>query len=152
MRLSSFEDFVSQLAKGMFRRSPAPNQIEELLLKGAVQTSVLEAQNWAYQHAALYIRLCVRHNREISLTNQQFCEIFIRSFPPSVAREFRRRGLTPRLSLDEILEEASEIEAILREEIDEALPAGITYPAFGANEEEDDVPKMSYLISKLVGM
>eukprot|EP01071_Lankesteria_metandrocarpae_P011360 Lankesteria_metandrocarpae@DN5437_c1_g1_i1.p1 len=90
---TSHEDLVHKFARILFPQSDLARVLEDLLWKGNRQATVLYAKHWLLKTAERYLRICERHGRNVSLSNDRFRECFLVSLPINVENEVRRTQL-----------------------------------------------------------
>eukprot|EP01071_Lankesteria_metandrocarpae_P001151 Lankesteria_metandrocarpae@DN1324_c0_g1_i1.p1 len=90
----SHEDLVSHVVRQMFPYSDYVRQVEEELWKPSRKPTVHAAILWLRTISATYLRLCIRHKRQVSITNTKVLEALLTTIPIVVEQELRIQNHT----------------------------------------------------------
>lgn len=83
------EEVVAAVSRELFPFNYYVKELEELLMKGQWQDSVMMTRLWARTYVSRYCRLCERHEYPIMLSEMRLMETVMRSLPERIERILR---------------------------------------------------------------
>ena len=106
-----YEELVSKVALALFPRSRYVSILEAELFHGREQNSSLQVHTWLRTRAARYLRLCMRRERTVGITDCRLYESVLASFPTSIQAELCKGG---RKTIKSLFTEAPDLEESLK--------------------------------------
>ena len=84
---ATYEGMVNEVALELFPNSTVVRQVERWFLKPDRKTTVRHALTTVAHTASLYLRLAARHNRTITICNDQIRDCYLGTLPSLVAKK-----------------------------------------------------------------
>eukprot|EP00921_Rhytidocystis_pertsovi_P007035 GHVQ01011841.1.p1 GENE.GHVQ01011841.1~~GHVQ01011841.1.p1 ORF type:complete len:214 (-),score=25.72 GHVQ01011841.1:173-814(-) len=107
--VSSYEDFVSAVAKKLFAHTSCVEEVENFLWAPARCSTVYDAVNTLKKLSARHWRLCKQRSRQVAIVNVKVVQAMLALLPSEVDDELRLQGHGG--CLQAILSHASVIES-----------------------------------------